>query len=254
MKRTLISLALLGLAGVASAAPVALPFTATYGSKAWTATKIGGSYDESVFVGNTGATSAAAIVQFGQFVNGPTTVKGTGLTNTWGLYGLFTSDAQQTSPINFMGLSGTFSLYLDKNNDSNGVLTAGTGNTIGTKPTVSASNNSDDVLLGSSVLMRTTGTYASYGNTNLPASFDFSFDNFSLTSDGQGFFTSPLPFYVTISSTGTVLGLNGPGSNSVTGELNVTFSNDRSIPEPESLALIGLGLVGLVATRRRKTA
>jgi len=266
MKRTLISLALLGLAGVASAAPTSVPFTATSAnvpgatSKTWTADELAGAYKEIAIIGAGNQVSASAYADFTSFINAGTSIaaKNTRLGVDYGIYALFTSDATQVSPTNFVAGSGKFQLFMDVNLDTKRNLTGGSyglGGVIATKPGVGTLNDSDDILLATSSDMRVTGPFASYGNTNPPPSFEFTFDNFALSSFGSQFFLSPNPFLITVSTTGTVIGLNNvAGNQDVNGTLNLTFSNDRSIPEPESLALVGLGLVGLVATRRRKTA
>ena len=72
-------------------------------------------------------------------------------------------------------------------------------------------------------------------------------DNGTL-QDGQSYFTSPVPFY-NLSFTSGQFDLFSPTSTqTIHGSLDATFG----VPEPESLALLGIGLLGLAMARRSR--
>jgi hypothetical protein len=123
---------------------------------------------------------------------------------------------------------------------------------VGGQPIV-LTNNSDDLLLAS------TSTFQFGSGHNFPggaqaANGDFSltFNDFSLTSDGEAYFVSPTPFYLQFTIDGNFgsFPLPGVGSSTtgpITGATNVTF-----VPEPGMVGLFGIALLGLGLTRRRR--
>jgi len=269
MKKTLVSLALLSMAGLASAG-VAVPApqvitadTASYGGygvgtgSTFAATKFTGSYNEVVTIGALGQVSAAAVAIYNAaYLNAGMLGGGdTGLGQSkygYDIVATFESTAQaDPSTQSFSGLSGNFQLWLAPL-DNHGNIKKLPVASIDSNGNPTISSVVGDTLLGTSSTMVVTGAGASAGNTSITDSFTFNFSNFVVASD-QSYF-NPINFPTLVSTVGTIVDLSAaPGTyKTVSGDLNLTFGN--AVPEPESLALVGLGLLGLVASRRRKTA
>jgi hypothetical protein len=75
--------------------------------------------------------------------------------------------------------------------------------------------------------------------------------SFALTAAGASFFVGPNPFYSLSLQSGQVEGFPVAAGTTVTssGSLNAVFA---PIPEPGSLAMMGLALVGFMAVRQRR--
>ncbi len=263
IRKTLLAFAITAATGAISSASAAeyqdfdvravIDATTTY---AFTADKITGNYVELINFANPGFFNVSLVWTAGQFLadNGSRVLSDrsttpTGLGAKYGLYALYNASGTVSTrdgitTFTFVPGSGNLEVWRD-----NGVITAFTATQDNTAFT--SVGTSDDVLLATGEPLSGEGTLnpnaSTCGSDGINCGSFGSKTSFDLPDAGKMFFVAPNPFYSISLQSGQLNTFTLTGNQRIDGSMDVVFA----VPEPTSVALLGLGLVGLGLSRRR---
>lgn len=238
-----------------------------YAAQPFTADKLTGNYVEVITFPTATTFEASIKFQGGQFVandgESPLNAGRTGLGVGYALYALFQGSgtiapgATPGSSIITASPGGNLDLFIDP-----GVNTA--TETTFTNPATGGvpfgrANFADDiqvvsggkVIFGRADLIPTLPTCSSGGGSGINCGSFGQTNTFPLTAAGMAFFFDPAPFYRLAFESGQLNNFDvGGGRQEINGSLDLVFA---AVPEPASLALVGLSLLGLCFVQRRKS-
>lgn len=172
--------------------------------------------------------------------------------------GTFVTSGGKTT---FTGSSGgNLGLYIDPNSDTKfvdpilGSLAWAASGVTGADDYLIATGTPQSLsgLLDPTLSTCTSGiNCGSFGNTTSFALTSGDLSAASGVQNGMTYFTSPVPFYNLAFTSGQFDNFTPSATQTIHGSLDAVFG----VPEPESLALLGIGLLGLAMARRgRKQA
>ena len=212
-----------------------------YGGEVITADKLNGGYKEIIDFDGNGNFTATAFANMNQLFSnegGDNLGAASMIGSNYSLYATFSASGSVMTPgvdgsiSSLSADTGSFQLFIDPNRD-----------TTAADADLSLSGTADDMMLCESMnIGQNVGLLYGFGGV-----FDFMFSDFELTEAGDSYFVSPTPFYMYVNVDGDFDTFPLEGQQRVTGDVSAVF-----VPEPSTLAVLGLGLLGLGATSRRK--
>jgi hypothetical protein len=240
-------------AGVFEVNPIGTPTN-------FSANRIGGGYIEVATFNPNGTFDVSLFWQATGFFNGGKAVQAgeTRLGVDYSLYatykasGTFETVGNETI-FKFLPGTGGLQLFLDAGRDTQVAANAANGSS---DFAFTGKDNDIELAFGAALtgqgnLDPTLSTCGTGSGAGINCGSFGSDTEFNLTAAGKDFFVAPNPFYNLSFQSGQLTRFSPTATQTIEGSLDVVFESPSEVPEPASVGLLGLGMLGLYAARRR---